>query len=167
MNRRQARQAALCMIFDYSFHSDEPLDELLELYIENFKDNKDMSISEELRTDDYFTKVYFGVISNIPKIDSVIERCSKKWNISRISRVAISIIRLSLYEIMFIDDIPTQVSINEAVELAKKFDSEESYTFINGVLGAAERLLSSEEYLSEQRDGIAKTSSEQTQEAGQ
>ena len=60
MNRREARQAALCMIFDYSFHSDEKADEILDLYIENFREEDDKSINEELRTDKYFTKVYFG-----------------------------------------------------------------------------------------------------------
>ncbi len=141
MNRRDARQAALCMIFDYSFHSDEKAEEVLDLYIENFRDEDDKSISEALRTDKYFTKVYFGVITNIPSLDEIIEKCSKKWNIKRISRVAMSIMRLALYEIMFMEDIPTQVSINEAVELSKKFDSDDSYTFINGILGAAEKML--------------------------
>lgn len=136
MNRRDARQAALCMIFDYSFHSEEKAEEILELYIENFRDEENKSINEELRNDDYFTKVYFGVIASIPALDEIITKCSKKWNISRISRVAMSIMRLALYEIMFMEDIPTQVSINEAVELAKKFDADESYSFVNGILGA-------------------------------
>ena len=149
MNRREARQAALCMIFDYSFHSDEKADEILDLYIENFREEDDKSINEELRTDKYFTKVYFGVISNIPSLDEIINKCSKKWSIARISRVAMSIMRLALYEIIFIDDIPTQVSINEAVELSKKFDSDDSYTFINGILGAAEKMLSEEKKTNE------------------
>ncbi len=141
MNRRDARQAALCMIFDYSFHADEKAEEILDLYIENFRDEDDKSISENLRTDKYFTKVYFGVITNIPALDEIIDKCSKKWSVNRISRVAMSIMRLALYEIMFMEDIPTQVSINEAVELSKKFDSDDSYTFINGILGAAEKML--------------------------
>lgn len=144
MNRRDARQAALCMIFDYSFHSEEKAEEILELYIENFRDEEDNCISEELRNDDYFTKVYFGVIASIPSLDEIITKCSKKWSMSRISRVAVSIMRLALYEIMYMEDIPTQVSINEAVELAKKFDSDDSYTFINGILGTAEKMLAEE-----------------------
>jgi transcription termination factor NusB len=81
MNRRDARQAALCMIFDYSFHSEEKAEEILELYIENFRDEENKSINEELRNDDYFTKVYFGVIASIPALDEIITKCSKKWNI--------------------------------------------------------------------------------------
>ena len=140
MNRRQAREAALCMIFDYSFHSDDgDGNERLELYLDNFQDKDEKNISEELRSDEYFTKVYFGVISNLDEFDEIIEKHSKKWSSKRISRVSRSIMRLALYEIKYMDDIPAQVSINEAVELAKKFDADESYSFVNGILGAIVR----------------------------
>lgn len=139
MNRRQAREAALCMIFDYSFHSEGEEGEQLELYLDNFQDKDEKNLSEKLRNDEYFTKVYFGVISNISELDETIEAHSKKWSSKRISRVSRSIMRLALYEIKHMDDIPTQVSINEAVELAKKFDADDSYTFVNGILGAIVR----------------------------
>lgn len=139
MNRRQAREAALCMIFDYSFHSDTDGNEQLELYLDNFQDKDEKNISEELRCDEYFTKLYFGVISNLEEFDDIIETHSKKWSSKRISRVSRSIMRLALYEIKYMDDIPTQVSINEAVELAKRFDADESYSFVNGILGAIVR----------------------------
>lgn len=139
MNRRQAREAALCMIFNYSFHSDTDGNEQLELYLDNFQDKDEKNISEELRCDEYFTKLYFGVISNLEEFDEIIETHSKKWSSKRISRVSRSIMRLALYEIKYMDDIPTQVSINEAVELAKKFDADESYSFVNGILGAIVR----------------------------
>lgn len=137
MNRRQIREAALCMIFDYSFHTDDDDgNEQLELYLDNFQDKDAKNISDELRQDDYFTKAYFGVISNLEELDAIIASCSKKWSSARISRVSKSILRLALYEIIYMNDIPEQVSVNEAVELAKKFDSDESYTFVNGILGA-------------------------------
>ena len=136
MNRRESREAALCMVFDYSFHTEGEEEQQLELYLENFHDESSKNISEELRNDSYFTKAYFGVISNIPELDQIIDTNSKKWKSKRISRVSRSILRLALYEIKYMDDIPTQVSINEAVELAKKFDNDESFTFINGILGA-------------------------------
>lgn len=139
MNRREIREAALCMVFDYSFHNEGEGDEQLELYLDNFQDKDKKNISDELRNDAYFTKVYFGVISNLGELDDIISSHSKRWSSARISRVSRSILRLALYEIKYMDDIPTQVSINEAVELAKKFDSDESYTFINGILGAAVR----------------------------
>ncbi len=142
MTRRQAREAALCMLFDYSFHSEEAPEELLELYLENYYDEKEKCLSAELRADAYFSKVFFGVISNLTEIDPLIERCSEKWSKKRISRISVSVLRIALYEMLYMDDIPVQVSINEAVELAKRFDTDDSYTFVNGVLGAAEKLLS-------------------------
>ncbi len=136
MNRRDIREAALCMIFDYSFHTESDGNEQLELYLDNFQDKDKKNISDELRQDAYFTKAYFGVISNLPELDGIIAQCSKKWSSKRISRVSKSILRLALYEIIYMEDIPEQVSINEAVELAKKFDSDDSYTFVNGILGS-------------------------------
>ncbi len=144
MTRRQAREAALCMLFDYGFHGGEAPEELLELYLEHYYDEKEKCISGEIRANEYFSKVYFGVISNLEKIDSIIEACSQKWSKNRISRISVSIMRIAVYEILYMDDIPVQVSINEAVELAKRFDTEDSYTFVNGVLGAAEKMIKTE-----------------------
>lgn len=143
MKRREAREAVLCMLFDYSFHSEEKPEELLELYLENYYDEKEKCISSEIREDKYFSKTYFGVVSNIEEIDEIIEKCAEKWSKNRISRISVSILRIAIYEILFCDDIPLQVSINEAVELAKRFDSDDSYTFVNGVLGAAEKMIAS------------------------
>ena len=132
------------MLFDYSFHNEEKPEELLDLYLEHYYDEKEKSISSQIREDKYFSKTYFGVIANIPEIDDIIEKCSQKWARSRISRVSMSILRISIYEMLYGEDVPTEVSINEAVELAKKFDSDDSYTFVNGVLGAAEKLINKE-----------------------
>lgn len=160
MTRRQAREAALCMLFDYSFHSEEAPEELLELYLENYYDEKEKCLSAELRADAYFSKVFFGVVSNLAEIDPLIERCSEKWSKKRISRVSVSVLRIALYEMLYMDDIPVQVSINEAIELAKRFDTDDSYTFVNGVLGAAEKLLSASEAAEEKKtsaDEVAET----------
>ena len=142
MKRREAREAVLCMLFDYSFHSEEKPEELLELYLDNYYDEKEKCISSQIREDKYFAKVYFGVISNLDEIDGIIENCSKKWTKKRISRVSVSVLRIAIYEMLYCDDIPTEIAINEAVELAKKFDSDDTYTFVNGVLGAAEKMVS-------------------------
>lgn len=144
MTRRQAREAALCLLFDYSFHSEEAPEELLELYLENYYDEKEKCIRAELRENNYFSKIYFGVISNLSEIDAIIEKCSEKWSKKRISRISVSVLRIAIYEMLSMEDIPVEVSINEAVELAKRFDTEDSYTFVNGVLGAAEKLLRSD-----------------------
>ena len=144
MTRRQAREAALCLLFDYSFHSEEAPEELLELYLENYYDEKEKCIRAELRENNYFSKIYFGVISNLAEIDAIIEKCSEKWSKKRISRISVSVLRIAIYEMLSMEDIPVEVSINEAVELAKRFDTEDSYTFVNGVLGASEKLLRSD-----------------------
>ncbi len=137
MTRKEIREALLCMIFDYSFHTEEEKEEQLELYLNNFKEEG--NLSDELISNEYFTKAYFGVVSTLSELDEIIEKHSQKWSGKRISRVSRSIMRLALYEIRYMEDIPSEVSINEAVELAKKFDADESYTFVNGILGAVVR----------------------------
>ena len=69
-------------------------------------------------------------------LDEAVEKNSTGWKKERISPVSMAILRLACYEIMFMEDIPARVSINEAVELAKKYDDEKSYSFVNGVLNA-------------------------------
>ncbi len=142
IKRRDAREAVLCMLFDYSFQSEEKPEELLELYIEHYYSEAEKNISLEIREDEYFSKVYFGVISNLDEIDNIIEKCAEKWSKKRISRISASVLRIAIYEILYCDDIPLEVSINEAVELSKKYDTDDSYTFVHGVLGAAEKLIS-------------------------
>ena len=153
MKRRQAREAVLCMLFDYGFHTEEKPEDLLELYLHYFYDQKEDDISEEIRLDGYLSKVYFGVIANIDEIDGIIEKCSQKWSKKRISRISLSAIRIAIYEMLYMDTgkdgISPEISINEAVELVKKYDSEDSYTFVNGVLGAAYRFIKEKKGASE------------------
>ena len=80
-----------------------------------------------------------GVWSNLEKIDVIISENLQGWTITRISKVALAILRLSVYEIMFSDAVPVSVSINEAVELAKKFGGDDDPSYINGVLGSVAR----------------------------
>ena len=75
----------------------------------------------------------------LQKIDALIEEHSHKWKTTRLSRVALSVLRLAVYELMYCEDIPVSVSINEAVELAKSYAGEEDASFINGVLGGIVR----------------------------
>ena len=142
IKRRDAREAVLCMLFDYSFQSEEKPEDLLDMYIEHYYSEAEKNISAEIREDEYFSKVYFGVISNIDEIDDIIEKCAEKWSKKRISRISMSVLRIAVYEMLYCKDIPVQVSVNEAVELAKKYDTDDSYTFVNGVLGAADKLIS-------------------------
>ncbi len=135
MTRRTAREITLCLLFNYSFNSEEKPEELLELYLTYFPDVENGIIPDEIRNDNYISTTYFGVTQQISKIDEIIDSASKNWKAERISRVSRSILRLAVYELLYIDDIPEKVTINEAVELAKSFDDDNGYSFVNGILG--------------------------------
>ena len=89
-------------------------------------DNKDKEYIEDILT---------GSKQHMDEIDDIIREYSKGWKFERISKVDLSILRLALYEILYRDDIPVSVSINEAVELAKKFGGDRTSSFVNGILG--------------------------------
>jgi N utilization substance protein B len=124
-NRRKARELAMQALF-YMDMSQNDSEEVIKLFCENFATSKS-SLS-------FFLKLINGVIKTAPKIDSVIERFSSNWKIRRMSIVDRNIIRLAVYEMLFCSDIPSKVSINEAVDIGKKFGTEESGAFINGIL---------------------------------
>ncbi|MHB8231400.1 MAG: transcription antitermination factor NusB [bacterium] len=89
---------------------------------------------------DFFADIVRGTLSNLEKIDNLIKALSKNWTIERMSRVDRNILRLSIYEISFHPEIPKNVAINEAIEIAKKFGNDESPSFINGILDAAVKI---------------------------
>ena len=124
MTRREAREEALILVFEKEFNSDS-----LEEIIETAKEVRD------IEPDEYIIGVFHGVFDNIEEIDGIISKYSVGWSIKRITKIALAILRLAIYEIKFVDDIPVSVSINEAVELAKKFGQDDSSAFVNGVLG--------------------------------
>lgn len=135
MNRRTAREITLCLLFNFSFNTEEKPDELLELYINYFPDAENGIIPEEIRNDRYISATYFGVTQKLSELDRLIENAASNWKPERISRVSRSILRLAVYELLYIEEIPTKVSINEAIELAKRFDDDNGYSFVNGILG--------------------------------
>lgn len=134
MNRRTAREITLCLLFNFSFNTEEKPEELLELYLNYFPDAENGVIPEDIRNDSYISKTYFGVTQKITELDSLIENASINWKPERISRVSRSILRLAIYELLYMDGIPSKVSINEAIELAKRFDDDNSFVYINGIL---------------------------------
>ena len=124
MNRHEAREAALGLVFEKSF---KPEDDTQELY--------NIAIDErDLEDDEYVRRVIDGVFDNLEKIDSLIEASAKGWKIKRMPGVSLAIMRICVYEMLFEKEIPVNVSLNEAVELAKKFDGDEAPAFVNGVL---------------------------------
>ena len=135
MTRRTAREIALCLLFDFTFHPQEDPKEVLELYLKSFPEPDTGVKPEDIRSDPFITSAYLGVMQNLSRIDGMIEGASQNWKPERISRVSRSILRLAVYELLYVDDIPYKVSINEAVELAKVYDFDNGYTFVNGILG--------------------------------
>lgn len=123
MNRHEAREQAFILVFEKSFKSDS-LDEILEA----------AQTAREITLSDFARHVFIGVENHLEVLDRLIDENSIGWKRSRLSRVAASLLRLALYEMLFEEDIPVSVSINEAVELAKKYGTDESPAFINGVL---------------------------------
>ncbi len=128
MTRKEAREEAFILVFEKEF-SDDSLDEILEI-AEQVRD---------LETDDYIRSVFFGVYENLQTIDRIISEKAVGWSINRISKTALAILRLALFEIKFMEDIPVSVSINEAVEIAKKYATKEDASFINGILATVSK----------------------------
>ena len=94
----------------------------------------------------FFSELVTGVMKEQPRIDAVIERFSSNWKMSRMSCVDRNILRIAVYELLYCPDIPAKVSINEAIDIGKKFGAEESDSFINGILDSI-RLASDKELL--------------------
>ena len=88
----------------------------------------------ELEVDEYVKKVFFGNRENEKIIEMKIDECLVGWKKERVSYVAKAVLKLATYELMFMEDIPVKVSINEAIELSKKYDDDKAYVFVNGVL---------------------------------
>ena len=131
MTRRQAREQAFTLIFEKSFHPEITGEEMISMAVE----------ARYLQTDEFVVLLAKTADEQQPEIDSIIENNAIGWKKDRISRVSLSLLRLALCEMLFIEEVPTNVSINEAVELAKLYASQEDAAFINGVLGAAARKL--------------------------
>ncbi len=129
ITRSEQREQAFILIFEKSFSGETELSELYELALEN-----------EIVTDSEFTKALaFTTCENIGDIDPIIEKYSKGWKLNRISKVALAVLRLAICEMKYFDDIPVGVTINEAVEICKKYASKDDYAFVNGLLSTVSK----------------------------
>ena len=126
MNRKTARENAFILFFEGVIKTDETMEEIYTKATE----------VRGLECDDYVRKVYFGFYENRKILDETIEKCLIGWKKERVSYVSRALLCLASYELMFMEDIPVKVSINEAIELSKKYDDEKAYVFVNGVLNA-------------------------------
>lgn len=123
MTRREEREALFALLFEMSFCSEE---ERADLY-------RNECDWETLEENDYVATGYAGVLLNSDSIDEMISAASKGWKLSRLSKVTLAILRLGCYEFCY-TDLPYSIAINEAVELAKKYDDDKAPKFVNGVL---------------------------------
>lgn len=128
MTRRELREHAFRMLFHKEFHDDSEMEEQFGLY-------KDVVAALNDEDAKYVHDKVFGVLPLIETIDNDIAAISKDWDISRMSKVDLTIMRLAYFEMKYDEDIPEGVAINEAVELAKIYGGEDSSSFINGILG--------------------------------
>ena len=128
-NRRTARDTAFKYLFIKHITKGD-IDEIMqELETLSFRE-EDIS---------YIKTATLGTLENLAEIDAKIEENSKGWKKNRISSVCLSALRLAIYEILFMTDIPTSVSINEAVEIIKTYDDPKTASFANGILGKLEK----------------------------
>lgn len=128
VTRREARELAFILLFEKSF-TGETVAAILEAASE----------ARDVVEDAFALSLAQGAEEHTAVIDDKIAAFSHKWSKERISRVALAIMRVAVYEMLFVEDIPVSVSINEAVELAKKYGGDEDASFINGVLGGISR----------------------------
>lgn len=125
IKRRESRETAFALLYEWSLRPGKSIEELTELAEE----------ARGLLPDTYFKTITTTVEENAEEIDERIQKYSTRWKINRISKVSLAALRLSMGEILYLGDIPQGASINEAVEIVKKYGTEDESSYLNGVLG--------------------------------
>lgn len=126
-HRRKARQVALQVLYQIDV-AEVDTGEALALYWQCFNAPKNVR--------KFASQLVTGVMDNIVDVDQLVKDCSEHWSMSRMARVDRNILRMATYELFYCKDIPPKVTINEAIDLGKEFGSENSSSFINGILDA-------------------------------
>lgn len=128
MSRRELREQIFKLLFRIEFNSKEEMQEQIKLFFEEEENQADVSDTA------YITEKFRKVYDKLDEIDTALNENVEGWNTGRMGKVDLTVLRLAVYEILFDEQIPTGVAINEAVELAKKFGQDTSSSFVNGVL---------------------------------
>ena len=150
MTRGNARELAVHLIYSQGFTGEEP-DVVVATRLEKeyYKLlSEEHEVYEERPTRNqlaYIDSVVAGVSNRQEMLNEEIKKYSIGWDVSRISRLARSVMQLAIFEILFVEDVPTGVAVSEAVRLAKKYDGDDTGAFVNGILGSFARSLSTEE----------------------
>ncbi len=124
--KRERRNALLEILFESEFRKDETPEEIFIVSAE------ERALSQEVRT--YVKNMYFDIKEKIDTVDEYINKASEGWKTTRLSKLSLCILRLAVYEMLYVEDVPAVISINEAIELSKKYDDPKAKSFINGVL---------------------------------
>ena len=127
MSRREAREHVMKLLFQKEFVEEDEYEEQVLDYLKRYEINE--------KYQPFILKEYNGTVQYQKEIDTIITKSSKNWKTSRMAKLDLTILRLAVYEMYYEDDIPNNVAINEAVELAKKYSGDEAPAFINGLLG--------------------------------
>ena len=132
MTRHEARETAFIILFEKLFRPDDSIDEIVSSAEE----------SDFFQVDDFILSVTGKAGEKQDEIDGMIEKNLVGWTIKRISKVSLAVLRLAVCEFLYFDDIPVSVSINEAVEITKKYSTAQDASFVNGVLGSVSKSVS-------------------------
>ncbi len=126
MKRRKAREYALQLLFQLDIRREKPHASLLKHFWSDYDRDDEVK--------DFCEEIVKGTYKHLGKINDLIARCAKNWSLDRMSTVDRNVLRLAVYEMLYRLDIPTSVTINEAIEIAKRFGTDESGSFVNGIL---------------------------------
>ena len=131
MTRREAREQAFMVLFEKTFSNETTIREIIETAEE----------AELIKINSFADALLVSVENNIEAIDKIIEDNSRGWTIQRLPKVSLAVLRLAIGEMMYSEDVPTGVAVNEAVELMKKYGTTDDASYVNGVLGTVAKAL--------------------------
>ena len=150
MTRANARELAVHLIYGRDFTGEEPEQVVAvrlakEYYAKLSEENEVYAERPSRAQTAYLDKVVSGVANRVEDLNAEIQKYSIGWDVSRISRLTRAIMQLAIFEILYVEDVPTGVAVSEAVRLAKKYDGDDTGSFVNGILGSFARSLSTED----------------------
>lgn len=143
MTRSEIREHIFKLVFRLEFNDVSEMPAQLSRYFEDVYRDEEAEDGQPMKIclfseaeEGYIKNKYDSIVARISELDDIINRNSRGWEVSRIGKVDLAILRLAVYEVLFDDDIPVGVAIDEAVELAKKYGQDESSSFVNGILAS-------------------------------
>lgn len=144
MTRTTAREIAMHLIYEMEYHDDLPEEIMMKVFEENYypRLGEESDLYQEKPNQKqmkYIEDCLRGVYVKKQEIDAIIEQYAVGWKVSRIAKVSLAVLRLAIYEILYVEDAPTGAVINEAVEIARRYEEEDKVSFINGILGSFAR----------------------------